>query len=286
MRSIERKHLVAWVASVGLHVLAIWWVGGVSSQAVAPQPVPKELENLVLIDIQPPPSLPAAPLPPPRPTPTNHGVAPKPVAQTAVADRPRAYMDAPPAPTAQEWAQAGTYTLKNSKRYRHTWGQQVRSMMGTAVEGPDVGLVRFRIEIAPDGTLARLDTLWSTSDKAETLARKAVETMPRLPPTPTGKPLIFEKTISFQPFDSDGPPIYKNDCIPDPPGYRNPFAWDGKSPQAQAAQAPAEKPDPQAMAECLKQLPQDSIEAESAHNQRQLEQWGASRLTQTEVPRR
>ena len=59
-----------------------------------------------------------------------------------------------------------------------------------------------------------------------------------------------------------------------------------KTETLQAAQAPAEKPDPQAMAECLKQLPQDSIEAESAHNQRQLEQWGASRLTQTEVPRK
>jgi hypothetical protein len=62
-------------------------------------------------------------------------------------------MEAPSAPTAQEWALAANYTLKNSKRYRHTWGQQVRSMMGTAIEGPDQGLVRFRVEIAPDGTL-------------------------------------------------------------------------------------------------------------------------------------
>ena len=44
---------------------------------------------------------------------------------------------------------ASTYTLKNSKRYRNAWAQQVRSMMGTAVEGPDQGVVRFAIEIAP-----------------------------------------------------------------------------------------------------------------------------------------
>lgn len=51
--------------------------------------------------------------------------------------------------------------------------------------------------------------------------------MPLWPPTPTGKPLIFEKTISFSPFASDGPPLYKDDCLPDPPVFSNPFAWDG-----------------------------------------------------------
>jgi hypothetical protein len=35
-------------------------------------------------------------------------------------------------------------------------------MMGTAIEGPDQGVVRFRVEIAPDGSLARLETLWTT----------------------------------------------------------------------------------------------------------------------------
>ncbi len=187
-------------------------------------------------------------------------------------------MHAPPAPTAQEWALAANYTLKNSKRYRYTWGQQVRSMMGTAVEGPDQGVVRFRIEIAPNGTLTRLDTLWTTSQVAENLARKAIENMPPLPPTPTGKPLIFEKTISFQPFASDGPPLYRNDCLPDPPAFRNPFMWDGKSPQVRSVPVPGEKPDPAALEECLKQLPEDSIEAEGAHDQRQLEQWRSNRL--------
>jgi hypothetical protein len=204
---------------------------------------------------------------------------------TAVVTRPAteaapatAFMDAPPAPTAQEWAEAGQYTLKNSKRYRYTWGQQVRSMMGTAVEGPDQGLVRFRIEIDPSGNLVRLETLWSTSAVAEQLARRAVERMPSPPPTPTGKPLVFETTISFQPFEASGPPIYKYDCLPDPPSYGNPFVWDGRSPQVRVEQPQPVKPDPQALAECLKQLPQDSIEAESAHDQRQLDQWGSSKL--------
>ncbi len=187
--------------------------------------------------------------------------------------REPASMAAPAAPSAEEWALASTYTLKNSKRYRYNWGQQVRSMMGTAVEGPDQGVVRFRVEIAPDGRLAKLETLWSTSEVAEKLARKAIESMPPLPPTPTGQPLIFERTISFQPFAADGPPVYRDDCLPDPPVFRNRFAWDGKSAKVQAEPPIIEKPDPKALAECMKQLPPDSIEAESAQNKREFDQW-------------
>lgn len=194
--------------------------------------------------------------------------------------RQPASMAAPPAPTAEEWAFASTYELKNSKGYRYNWGQQVRSMMGTAVEGPDQGMVRFRIEIAPDGTLNRLETLWSTSPVAERLARQAIGNMPQWPPTPTGRPLIFEKTISFSPFASDGPPLYKDDCLPDPPVFNNPFAWDGKSAREPPRAKPIDKPDPQALEDCLKQLPRDSIEAESARDQRLMDQWGwgSSRL--------
>ena len=181
---------------------------------------------------------------------------------------------APSAPTANEWAFAARYTLHNSKAYRYNWGQQIRSMMGTAVEGADQGVVRFRVEIAPNGTLSKLETLWSTSAVAEQLARKAIEKLPALPPTPTGQPLIFEKTISFSPFATDGPPIYKDDCLPQAPAFKNPFVWDGQSePQVKAAK-PIEKLDPKALEECLKQLPQDTTEAESAHDQRLFEQWG------------
>lgn len=187
-------------------------------------------------------------------------------------------MAEPSAPTAEEWTFASKYTNKNSKGYRHSWGQQVRSMMGTAIEGPDQGEVRFRIEIAPNGTLVKLDTLWSTSAHAEKLARKAIQNMPALPPTPTGKPLIFEKTISFSPFASDDRPSYKDDCLPDTPAFKNPFAWDGKSEQVKAQPAPtALKLDAQAMEECLRQLPKDTLEAEMARNQRIIDQWCSSK---------
>jgi hypothetical protein len=153
-------------------------------------------------------------------------------------------------------------------------------MMGTAVEGADQGQVRFRIEIAPNGSIIQVDTLWKTSDKAEQLARKAIGSMPPLPQTPTGKSLIFEKTISFSPFANDDSPIYSNDCLPDPPAFNNPFAWDSKSPQEIKKSKPAEQLSPAALAECLKQLPQDSVEGVAAHNQRQFEQWRSGKLNQ------
>ena len=221
----------------------------------------------------------------PTPTKTNDVV----LVQLHMEDRPPpikgsqsqvASQEAPPAPTAEEWAFASTYTLKNSKGYRHTWGKQVRSMMGTAVEGVDQGQVRFRIEIAPNGSITRVETLWKTSDKAEALARKAIYSMQPPPPTPTGKPLIFEKTISFTPFANDDTPFYGDDCLPDPPSFTNPFAWDGKSPQEIKPSKPVEKLSPEALAECLKQLPQDSIDGITAEAQRQLDIWSSGKLNQ------
>ena len=191
-----------------------------------------------------------------------------------------ASLAAPSAPTAEEWAFASKYTLKNSKGYRHSFGQQVRSMMGTAVEGPDQGQVRFRIEIAPSGSVTKVETLWKTSDKAEQLARKAITFMPALPPTPTGKPLIFERTISFTPYATNDVPIYRDDCQPDAPAFINPFAWNGKSPQEIKQNKPSEKLSAEELAECLKQLPQDSVEGVAAHNQRQFEQWRSGKLNQ------
>lgn len=189
----------------------------------------------------------------------------------------RAYMDAPSAPTAEEWALASKYTLKNSKRYRHSWGQQVRSMMGRSVEGPDQGMVRFHIEISPNGQVSKVETLWSTSLVAEQLARQAIARMPALPPTPNGKPLIFQQTISFQPFDTGWPPIYKYDCLPDPPSFKNPFAWDGRSAQNIERQKTI-KPNTSATIDCPTDLMQDTIEAEAADAKRQFEQWGSSQL--------
>lgn len=202
---------------------------------------------------------------------SNEKTAPRPL------DRDRASMVAPAPPTAEEWAFASKYTNKNSKGYRYSWGQQVRSMMGTAVEGPNQGLVRFRIEIAPDGSLIQLQTLWTTSKVAEQLARQAIQNMPPLPPTPTGKSLIFDKTISFSPFANDGPPHYGDDCLPGPPMFKNPFAWDGKSPQVMGAPTLSENTSPQTLEECLRQLPENSIDAESARDQRLMDRWGSSK---------
>ena len=190
-----------------------------------------------------------------------------------------ASLAAPAPPSAEEWQQASTYKLKNSKRYRHNWGQQVRSMMGTAVAGPEQGMVRFRIEIAPDGTLANATELWSTSKTASERAWKAIKSLPPLPPTPTGKPLIFERTISFMSYETGWPPSYTLDCLPDPPAFRNPFAWDGKSP---ASPSPRQIPEAQPPAadeeavKCVTDSTAETIEQEEGEMKRQVEvyRWG------------
>jgi len=274
--------VVGLAVSMALHALLFVLAGGYLSTRKPDRPADEPtVVQLRLLPPPPeagrpePPKPTRAPVPPALPAPTI--AAPDVVVAAAPEAPPQpASMAAPPAPTAEEWSFAGRYTLKNSKAYRYTWGQQVRSMMGTAVEGPDQGMVRFRVEIAPDGSLAGLETLWSTSAVAERLARQAIERMPRWPATPTGLPLVFEKTISFTPYTSDGPPLYNDDCLPDPPAFINPFAWDGKSPQARAEAKPVEKPDPQALEDCLKQLPRDSIEAETARDKRLMDQWGWS----------
>lgn len=278
--------------SVGLHALGVYTAVhfALDRNPLKASPPPEQVIRLEMVQLPPPPRPPAvasperpeqaqatAPKPAPARTATRPGPPPA-AAQAPATDRPQAYMDAPPAPSAEEWALAATYTLKNSKRYRHNWAQQVRSLMGTAHEGPDQGTVRFRIEIAPSGKLARLDTLWTTSDAVEQRARKAVLQMPPLPPTPNGKPLIFEKTITFDAFTAEAPPIYKNDCEPDPLQHGNRFVWDGRSPQVVAEQDVTEKLDPAAYAECLRQLPRDSIEAEAASDERQQKQWASPTL--------
>ena len=74
-------------------------------------------------------------------------------------------------------------------------------------------------------------------------------------------------------------PFYADDCLPDSPSFSNPFTWDGKAPQEIKKNKSAEKISPEALAECLKQLPQDSIEGVAAHSQRLLDQWGSNKLS-------
>lgn len=247
------------------------WVGGGLMPGDAPEPGPEKLSlDAELIEL---------PLPPPEVTekPRREPPPPRdePQPEPAAAEVPKTptSLAAPPAPSAEDWQLASTYTLKNSKRYRNAWGQQVRSMMGTAVEGPDQGQVRFRISIHPDGSLAQAEELWSTSAKASELARKAIQAMPRLPPTPTGKPLVFEKTISFLPYETGWPPSYRYDCLPDPPVFKNPFAWNGSGPQ------PATPPTPQREERAEDCHPSDveaTFEEEDSELKRQMERnrWG------------
>ncbi|QLQ02522.1 MAG: energy transducer TonB [Thiobacillus sp.] len=156
-------------------------------------------------------------------------------------------------------------------------------MMGTAVAGVRQGLVRVHVEIAPDGTLARVEVLWSTSEVAEKLALQAIRAMPPLPPTPTGEPLVFDKTIAFLPFETGWPPVYKYDCLPDPPSFSNRFAWDGSSPR-RVQQAGTDTTPPRsttAKTECPDAGP-DTIEAEEKDMERQFKEWSAGRLNGAE----
>lgn len=181
-----------------------------------------------------------------------------------------AFMAAPSAPSAEEWALASKYAPRNGKRYRNAWGQQVRSMMGTAVAGPDQGQVRFRIEIGADGKIVRIEQLWATSEVASKLAWKAIRALPALPPTPNGKPLIFEQTISFLPYETGWPPSYHLDCLPEPEPFTNPFAWNGVSPPPKPEDRNHRPPPPEG---CPPDSTGTSIEEEEQSMKRQKDQW-------------
>ncbi len=273
--------------SLALHaVLLAGWQLGALKIAENPETIEIRIASQVREDIQelpaPPPPKPAKPrasAPRTAASPREANPKPAPEVPAAPSAKPPASLEAPPPPSAEEWQLASTYKLKNSKRYRNNWGQLVRSMMGTAVEGPGQGMVRFRIEIAPDGALANVKELWSTSENASKLAWQAIKSLPPLPPTPTGQPLIFERTISFQPYETGWPPSYTLDCLPDPPVFKNPFAWDGKSPQEQVKhQAPKRVPaEAEASQEkCVTDSTAETIEQEEGEMKRQMEiyRWG------------
>ncbi|MEW6120913.1 MAG: energy transducer TonB [Pseudomonadota bacterium] len=261
MLPVRIRPIFAVALSLGVHAGLLLW-------AVQPPSPPPPEPDLVRVTLTLPPEVKEKPAPP-KAKPSKPVRAP----EATPPARPPATLAAPPAPTAEEWQLAATYTLKNSKRYRYNWGQQVRSMMGTAIEGERQGMVRVRVEIAPAGTLAKVDVLWSTSELVEKLALQAIRAMPPLPPTPTGEPLIFEKTISLQPFETGWPPSYRYDCLPDPPQFKNPFGWNG-------AGAPPPAPPPTRREERAEDChPSDvdaSWEEEESELQRQIERnrWG------------
>lgn len=266
-----RGLFIALLLSLALHasLLPSWWEGKRESS------VPIEPQQLNIVVKPEEQVLPAEPqkAEPPRPSKSPKSANPRPMPETPTTSPPQekklASMDAPPAPTAEEWRLASTYTLRNSKRYRYAWGQQVRSMMGTAVEGPNQGHVRYRIEIAPDGTIANVKQLWTTSEAAAKLADAVIRKLPPLPPTPTGKPLVFEHTISFVSYDTGWPPSYQLDCLPEPEPFKNPFAWDGSSAPTVVRQEHRAPPP--------KGCPPDStaptIEEEEHQMKRQVDQW-------------
>lgn len=255
-------------------LLAGLWTGSALLPGSADHPEEPPPFDAQLIELPPPPPPPEIVLKTPRKPP------PDPAEPTSTPEKTPASLAAPPAPSAEEWQLASTYKLKNSKRYRYNWGQLVRSRMGTAVEGPDQGQVRFRIEIAPDGKITRVEELWSTSEAASKLAWQAIRNLPPTPPTPTGKPLIFEQTISFLPYETGWPPSYKLDCLPDPPKFKSPFTWDGRSPQPTTPEklASDESSDTETSpTECETDSTASTIEEEERELKRQMEanRWGS-----------
>lgn len=258
--------LAAVLLSLAFHasLLPSWWG----------KPKPPLPEELIQVRIEAKPDVVVKPArPKPRKKAFPQPAKPPPPSETPptpVQEKTPLSMPAPPAPTTEEWKIASTYTPRNSKRYRYNWGQQVRSMMGTAIEGPGQGMVRFRVEIAPDGRIAKVEELWSTSELASKLAWKAIQNLPPLPPTPTGKPLIFEQTISFLPYETGWPPSYRLDCLPEPAAFKNPFVWDGVTPQT-AAQVPPHRPPPPDG--CPPDSTAETIEEEERELERQVDQW-------------
>jgi len=269
----RRGFLIAFTLSLAFHASLLQsWLLEKSKSPLAEEPLQLRIMAEPEMQALPPEPQKAQPPRPSKPPKSPKLAIPQAMPETPAAPLPEkvpASMPAPPAPTAEEWQLASSYTLRNSKRYRYAWGQQVRSMMGTAVEGPGQGQVRFRIEIAPDGTIASVKELWSTSDAASKLAWEVIQKLPPMPPTPTGKPLVFDHTISFLSYETGWPPSYQLDCLPEPEPFKNPFAWDGSS--AHKVVRREHRPPPP------KGCPPDStaptIEEEEHEMKRQTDQW-------------
>lgn len=274
-----RRAALAGVLSVAGHAAVLLWVVNASSPA-RPDPDPVTRITLVLQEAMPPRAHPAPQLAPPRAPALNATPIPPDATRAAPvvthapqpSVTPPAELAAPAAPTLEAWQLAARYTRKNSKRYRHSWAQLVRSRMGTAVAGPEQGLVRLRVTVAPGGRIGAVEEVWSTSATVSRRAQEAIRSLPPTPPTPTGASLVFETTISFLPYETGWPPSYQRDCEPDAPVFRNSYAWQGGASPPPAVPAPAggTASEPECVAEA------ESLDEAASDLTRQIEQnrWG------------
>jgi hypothetical protein len=111
--AFPQKFSSFWLAvylSIALHVVLA--VVGLNYQGINPIK-PKPLEEIVQIKLEPEKKKEK------EKKPEEEQALVLSTQREAPEEKKLAYMDAPPAPSAEEWQKASTYTLKNSKRYRH-----------------------------------------------------------------------------------------------------------------------------------------------------------------------
>ena len=91
--------------------------------------------------------------------------------------------------------------------------------------------------------------------------------------TPDQKKLVFEKTISFLPYETGWPPSYKYDCLPDPPQFKNRFAWNGSGSPLATPPMPQRE---ERAEDCHPSDVEATFEEEDAELKRQVERnrWG------------
>ena len=126
MQFNKHNHLLAIFLSVALHALVISLASNNQVRLTHKPAMPEAEETIAFLEVLPPSQEKnfSEPVQQTLITKQVFSAAPAiPVPQDGpVAERQPASQAAPPAPTAQEWAFAAKYTLKNSKGYRYIWG--------------------------------------------------------------------------------------------------------------------------------------------------------------------
>ena len=130
MKLIKGNRFFAILASVMLHVAVLSLLANRQIIFNVKPDTPKLKEEVIFLEVVPQHPQKSLSQDTDQVRATNSASPVAPVIQVAldnapthpVTDREPASLAAPPAPTAQEWAFAAKYTLKNSKGYRYTWG--------------------------------------------------------------------------------------------------------------------------------------------------------------------